>query len=168
LKLFLVVYVDDFKLSGPKGSLDEGWDLIRQGIKTDVPHDVGLYLGCIHRVAEKVLPDTGAKVRVMEYDMEEFPVSCVERYKELTGVSTFKRVATPFIHEPTEPEFRGLKGMGVSSRGPSGESKGAGGDEDRGTVCGQDSHEDLVRSTDGQVRSPPGHMRFGAVRHQMG
>jgi hypothetical protein len=40
--------------------------------------------------------------------MEDFLVSCVERYKELTGVTALKRVATPFIHEPTEPEFPGL------------------------------------------------------------
>jgi hypothetical protein len=89
--------------------LDEGWDLIRQGIKTDVPHDVGLYLGCIHRVSERVLPATVVKVRVTEYDMEDFLVSCVERYKESTGVTALKSVATPFLHEPTEPEFPGLK-----------------------------------------------------------
>ena len=29
LKLYLVVYVDDFKLSGPKGNLSKGWSLIR-------------------------------------------------------------------------------------------------------------------------------------------
>jgi hypothetical protein len=58
LKLFLVVYVDDFKLAGPKECLEEGWALIRQGIKTDIPHDVGLYLGCIHRVSEKGFSQT--------------------------------------------------------------------------------------------------------------
>ena len=29
LKLFLVVYVDDFKLCGPADNLKAGWDLIR-------------------------------------------------------------------------------------------------------------------------------------------
>ena len=38
LELFLVVYVDDFKLSGPAGHLAEGWKLIRSSIKTDEPH----------------------------------------------------------------------------------------------------------------------------------
>ena len=34
LELFLVVYVDDFKLAGPKGRLAGGWKLIRSGIET--------------------------------------------------------------------------------------------------------------------------------------
>ena len=49
LSLFLVVYVDDFKLAGPIGNIPKGWALIRKGIKMDDPTDVGLYLGCEHR-----------------------------------------------------------------------------------------------------------------------
>ena len=32
LELFLVVYVDDFKMSGPVKNIDKGWDLIRKGV----------------------------------------------------------------------------------------------------------------------------------------
>ena len=32
LKIFLVVYVDDFKLAGPAKTIKKGWDLIRRGI----------------------------------------------------------------------------------------------------------------------------------------
>ena len=68
----LVVYVDDFKLSGPTGNLSKGWSLIRSGIRTEEPTKLGLYLGCHHEESERVLPDTGITVRVMEYNMEDF------------------------------------------------------------------------------------------------
>ena len=48
LKLFLCVYVDDFKLSGPKHNLAEGWEFISKELDLDPPEEAGLYLGCIH------------------------------------------------------------------------------------------------------------------------
>ena len=33
LGLFLVVYVDDFKMSGPSGNLEKGWSLISKGFE---------------------------------------------------------------------------------------------------------------------------------------
>ena len=50
LSLLLVVYVDDFKTSGPTQNLQEGWALLRKGITTDEPTGHGLYLGCLHEV----------------------------------------------------------------------------------------------------------------------
>ena len=83
-------------------------------------------------MSERTLPDTGVKVRVMEYDMENFLVSCVERYKELTGVTSLRRVATPFLHEPTEPEFPELKGQDVDTTYPeAGKVPVPGGDQRR-------------------------------------
>ena len=105
LRLYLVVYVDDFKLSGPTENLQEGWALIRRNIKTDDPHPPDLFLGCRHNVFERTLPDTGVKVRGIEYDMSDFLRSCVERYKELTGVVSLRKAATPFLPEPTKPDF---------------------------------------------------------------
>ena len=105
LSLYLVVYVDDFKLSGPADNLVKGWELIRRNIKADSPHPVGLFLGCKHRHFERELPDTGVTVRGFEYDMEDFLRSCVGRYKVLTGVSYLRRAATPFLTEPTQPIF---------------------------------------------------------------
>ena len=83
LKLFLVVYVDDFKLSGPAMAIKKGWELIRRGVKTN-PSPLGMYLGCRHDVSERRLPDTGARVRSIEYNMEDFLRSCVERYKAVS------------------------------------------------------------------------------------
>jgi hypothetical protein len=41
LRLMLIIYVDDFKMSGPTENLARGWDLIRQGIVLDPPEDLG-------------------------------------------------------------------------------------------------------------------------------
>jgi hypothetical protein len=66
LKLYLVVYVDDFKLSGPAANLEKGWAMIRQLIKTDAPSPLGLFLGCRHDVFTRTLPDSGVVVRGIE------------------------------------------------------------------------------------------------------
>ena len=55
LKLILVVYVDDFKLAGPKGSLAEGWSLISSEIAMGQPGPVGRFLGCNHVPAESLV-----------------------------------------------------------------------------------------------------------------
>ena len=57
LKLLLVVYVDDFKMSGPKESMKRGWELIGSKIDMDKPGTVGRYLGCDHVFS------TGVKLR---------------------------------------------------------------------------------------------------------
>ena len=48
LKLVLLVYVDDFKMAGPRKNIKAGWDLIRREIRLDDPTPVGKYLGCGH------------------------------------------------------------------------------------------------------------------------
>ena len=51
LGLYLVVYVDDFKMAGPSGNLAKGWSLIRKGVSTELPTPTGKYLGCDHLVS---------------------------------------------------------------------------------------------------------------------
>jgi hypothetical protein len=46
----LVVYVDDFKMAGPKAAMAEGWRLIRRNIRMDNPTPLDKYLGCEHKV----------------------------------------------------------------------------------------------------------------------
>ena len=103
LKLFLVVYVDDFKLSGPEGNLAKGWDLIQSGIATDAPHPMDLFLGCKHETSVQKSPWTGKQVRVMTYNMQSFLEDAVAKYQVLAGNVTLRRVTTPFL-EDTEPE----------------------------------------------------------------
>ncbi len=98
-KCLLVVYVDDFKLSGPAKALPKLWAKIRSGLKIGETTPMGLYLGCYHDMFERVNPRTGAKVRVLEYNMESFLRQCVERYKTLSGVTKLKYAATPFFDD---------------------------------------------------------------------
>ena len=67
----MVVYVDDFKMSGPAANLPTGWGLISKGIKIDVPEDMGTYLGCQH-VRAIVNLTCGSEVRCLLYDMKLF------------------------------------------------------------------------------------------------
>ena len=50
LKVFLVVYVDDFKMSGPPAAMEAAWGRIRKHVRTDAPTGPGKYLGCEHRL----------------------------------------------------------------------------------------------------------------------
>ena len=100
LQLFLVVYVDDFKMAGPSGNLARGWKLIRDGVTTDEPAPMSHFLGCTSIEGTTVMADTGLTVRTLTYDMESFLVSCVDLYKELAGPAwKLRRAGTPFIDE---------------------------------------------------------------------
>jgi hypothetical protein len=56
----MIVYVDDFKISGPEDNVNKAWKLIRAenartgrpGIVLDDPTPVGKFLGCDHVVSE--------------------------------------------------------------------------------------------------------------------
>ena len=76
LKLALMVYVDDFKMSGPAKNIPKGWDIIRANIKTDDPQPPGKCLGCNHIIRSVTLDNK--TVKQMVYDMEPFMVSCVD------------------------------------------------------------------------------------------
>jgi hypothetical protein len=95
--MFLVVYVDDFKLAGPAKHMAEAWVAIRQGIVMEDPAPAGLYLGCKHELSDRVLPCRTTPVRTIEYNMEEFLRSCVERYQRLSGIAHMRLVPTPFL-----------------------------------------------------------------------
>ena len=114
-KLFLVVYVDDFKLSGPKDKLQLGWDLISKGITLEKPEPLGLYLGCKHIQSTTTLPD-GSLVNMITYDMEEFLQSCVTLYTSLAPKEfKIKPAYTPF---PPDTKDEGPSGNPNSTGGP--------------------------------------------------
>ena len=98
LKLYLVVYVDDFTMAGPKEKLVSGWSLIRKGLDIEPPVPIGVYLGCTHGEGTMKIGDIVA--RTMTYNMEDFLSSGVDRYLELAGNGVkLKTVATPFPNE---------------------------------------------------------------------
>ena len=96
----LMVYVDDFKLSGPRRSVERGWKLLRDGIEMDPPYPLDRCLGCIHHQRQGTV--NGKPVRIMEYDVCDFMQSCVQAYKNACGEPdmTLRRVDTPFLPSP--------------------------------------------------------------------
>ena len=42
LMLLLVIYVDDFKLAGPRENLSEGWKIIQAGLQMEQPTPLGV------------------------------------------------------------------------------------------------------------------------------
>ena len=96
LKLLLSIYVDDFKMAGPKENLAEGWALLRQGIDMEDPATPTLYLGCEQSTHDLTLP-SGAKVRSMVNDMENFHGTCVDRYLQCTGAKEIKESSLPYL-----------------------------------------------------------------------
>ena len=98
LKLFLVIYVDDLKLSGPKESLAKGWDMLRKDLRLENPKNIDgeSYLGCRNERSTMELPNGGVAT-THGYNMEEFMRSCVELYEELVPGVRLKQVPTPFL-----------------------------------------------------------------------
>ena len=125
LELMLVVYVDDFKLAGPKHNIAAGWAAIRKNVQMGEPTPLGKFLGCDHKVTTRRIPAGGnpsqdysendlkgqivKEVKCIEYDMESFMSSCVDRYCELAKINrtALRHVETPFIDEPkADKEWR--------------------------------------------------------------
>jgi hypothetical protein len=99
LKLFLLVYVDDFKMAGPKESLADGWNLIRRVIKMDDPAPMGHCLVCTHEEGSAVLAD-GTSVRTMTYNMQPYFEASVDLCRDLIDPKVkWRRAATPFLEE---------------------------------------------------------------------
>ena len=72
LGLFLTIYVDDFKLAGPKKAHAEGWRLLRDSLSIEPEKyaDDGpvLYLGCTLKLSKRKLAD-GSVATFCEYIM---------------------------------------------------------------------------------------------------
>ena len=108
-QLFLCVYVDDFKLSGPTGNLAKGWEMVKVALDIDPPEDAGLYLGCVHEkekltITDPCFPKGSADFEVFSWNDGDYLKSTVQRYctlsKQITGQDVnLKWVATPFIPE---------------------------------------------------------------------
>ncbi len=97
-RLLLTIYVDDFRVAGPREHVTSGWSALQQHLKLGEVEPVGLYLGCMHKV-RTVLLKSGQLARRVEYDMSDFLRSCLAKYTAKTGVSAFEKVSTPFLSE---------------------------------------------------------------------
>ena len=99
LQLLLMVYVDGFKMAGPRANFAKGWSLIRKKIKTDEPHAVTKCLECEHLVRDTNVG--GVSVKQVEYNIRPFFEQCVDSYltliKKTFGI--LKPAKTPFLDE---------------------------------------------------------------------
>ena len=112
--LSLVIYVDEFKMSGPSASMKEGWWILQQCLAIEAPAPTGIYLGCGHEVGS--ISVGGATIRTLTYNMEEFLGSCVERYVELAGGGVkLRAVGTPFLHDDQANSYHGRPQPGGAS-----------------------------------------------------
>ena len=111
-KTALLVYVDDFKMGGPKKQCEWLWSEIRKKLDLEEPHPLDRCLGCHHNESTAKIED-GSVVRVLSYDMREFVKACVDRYIEVAGGNTgaLRVVATPFLSEP-DPDPKGEEADG--------------------------------------------------------
>ena len=123
LKLYLAIYVDDFKLSGPTQNMKEGWAKLRKGLSIETEKSLtfeegvisGTYLGCEQEIRRTKMPD-GKVIPSFSYSMESFLGSCVDRYLELAPPGTkLKSVPTPFVPEDTKD---GPAGRPCQATGP--------------------------------------------------
>ena len=123
MKVMLSIYVDDFKMSGPKRALKEAWGKLSKKINLEPPTPIGRYLGCNHAIRKGRLrkdiapwlkiphissdgganPPTDREITIVEYDMTSFLEQCLESYQELCGAnfSKYKKAPTPFINDDT-------------------------------------------------------------------
>ena len=71
-RLFLVIYVDDFKLAGPEANVAKGWAALRRGLSIEAEERVSescvSYVGCkltksVHRTTE------GQMATALTYEM---------------------------------------------------------------------------------------------------
>ncbi|WP_288993063.1 polyprotein of Ty1/Copia retrotransposon, partial [uncultured Marinobacter sp.] len=102
-KMFLIVYVDDFKLAGPKEHMDSTWNLIGKGLTIETPKAANLFLGCKHEQETVVLP-SGTLASKITYNMQQHLESTVQRYYDLAGPikghsTTLRACETPFLPE---------------------------------------------------------------------
>lgn len=118
LKLYLVVYVDDFKMAGPEGNLGPGWKLIHEGIKIEDLAQVQTFLCCNQHMCKSTLgeclkrlghtpkciafdADPRTEVQVTEDEMKEYPQQSIDHYLKVTGTVRTKlsRVDPPLSCE---------------------------------------------------------------------
>jgi hypothetical protein len=118
LKLLLIVYVDDFKMSGPVDLVEKGWRLLRTALVIEDPSPAGKFLGCTNVEYTLEVPEpfnclaltgeggtenapTGktVTVKMVKYDQKDFLEQCVNRYLELAqkDAPSLRYAETPFI-----------------------------------------------------------------------
>jgi hypothetical protein len=89
----LVVYVDDFRLAGPVKFLPPVWKMLAKLIDISTPEPWGRFLGAVQvlrRLTDFI---------IIEYDMTEYLDTCLQRYRDVSGIQKLQNAQTPFLEE---------------------------------------------------------------------
>ena len=86
LGLFLVVYVDDFLLSGPCENLEAAWTQIRSVVKLGKQGPLAQFLGCGHVVSPAPIPQDPGRVEIA-VDMRKYLEQAIESFCSLSKFS---------------------------------------------------------------------------------
>ena len=94
--LALIVYVDDFVLSGPDGMHDKFWEDLGKKVLIDDIGDLGRFLGRHHTTIKHEEHERFA------FDMRAYSKDIVQDFAQLTGATAFKKAASPFLAKVAE------------------------------------------------------------------
>ena len=94
--LALIVYVDDFVLSGPDGMHDKFWEDLGKKVLIDDIGDLGRFLGRHHTTIKHDEHERFA------FDMRAYSKDIVQDFAQLTGATAFKKAASPFLAKVAE------------------------------------------------------------------
>ena len=106
-RMYMTVYVDDIRLSGPEQNFAKLWESLRKtGLRLDPPVEFEQYLGCHHKTRQLKL-DQGVHVSAREYDMEAQIEATLQLYAQIVQdaegkTPIFRPVNTPFLPEDTK------------------------------------------------------------------
>lgn len=82
LRLVLMIYVHDFKLTGPTKHLAQRWKLINDAVEMGRREELGQFLGCSHEKIVKMLP-IGAVLRGVRCNVASYLKTLVIKHKKL-------------------------------------------------------------------------------------
>ena len=104
MKLFLSVYVDDFKMAGNKDNLNKMWKILQKTLDLEppVPMNGNVYLGCTQKDMEPPEKEVQEKSELFD--------------RLLSGKSTGKPVQGLSDDEPTRPTERGVGDTSKSNK----------------------------------------------------
>ena len=95
----LMVYVDDFMAAGPPAALAAMWERLRPRLRIGDPGPVSVFLGCTQRESSMPHPSLPITLRVLEYDMEDFLLSSLALFQQLTCDVVSHTSPTPYLGE---------------------------------------------------------------------
>ena len=96
-RTMIVLYVDDLIMAGPNEFRDQVCKQVEGIIELGDWTPLGRYLGCHHDVKPCTDNDEFKGATKTVFQMHDYLAGSIEKYKELTGVTNFKKVASPAL-----------------------------------------------------------------------